>query len=590
MSELCGIGRFVVQYLMTAFRSVCIVFAALIVLLPFAAAQSSPKATVPAHPWGVYTWGGGEGGKERLPADLPIKGIPLVWHWPELEPLQGQFAFEKQVRAPLEKARDGGYYTHLMLWVAPVTPEWLYAIGVPRVEVPERINPFRQRVKPTFPYYFNPIYIENFHRTIRALGDYCAALPAGLKERIVFIQVAEGSTGDGQPYKGLPIDPRFRITESEWGKFRRETWAVYQQAFQRADGSLRVPLLVNGDANGPEENAWLLEHCDAFGVKQGMFSHGYLVSETQQRLARWIKFRAEARARGVRIFSRGEQDGEWKVCGWSKQNPPQAFYWSALFALHCMLDVWNLPTDALTTQPLGETVRMFNRYAGYNEPASSPVAFCALRRGLDAADTVQFPEDRFGRAQKGNRDRYLAIAKVYLHLGARQGDPDKAMGGGMQNRQADDQNDVGWGILAGNFERHLTQLRPEETSIGLWHVEPSAHPYSLFARRFDVASGRTVMRFKIADGFFNKPAAPHAVRLRVVYLDRGTGRRELVYSNPLGEKIARSVELVGSGEWREVTLTLPDATWNGRLGGGDLALRHAGGADIVFHLIELQRL
>jgi hypothetical protein len=321
-----------------------------------------------------------------------------------------------------------------------------------------------------------------------------------------------------------------------------------------------------------------------------MFSHGYLVSETQERLVRWEAFRAAAHARGATVFSRGEQDGEWKVCGWSSQNPPQAFYWSALFALHCKLDVWNVPADALATQPIGEAVRVFNRYAGYNEPAASPVAFCALRRGLDAADTQSFPEDRFGRAEKKNRDRYLAIAAAFAPFGARQGDPEKAMGGGMRNRQADDQNDVGWGILAGNFERHLIQLKPEETSIGLWHVEPAEHPYSLFARRFDVASGRTVMRFKLADGFFAHPSAPQAVRLRVVYLDRGKGRWELVYASPQGEKTARTVELTGSGKWREITLTLPDAVWNGSLaGGGDLALRHAGGEDTVFHLLELQR-
>jgi hypothetical protein len=321
-----------------------------------------------------------------------------------------------------------------------------------------------------------------------------------------------------------------------------------------------------------------------------MFSHGYLVSETQQRLARWETLRREAHARGAMTFSRGEQDGEWKVCGWSRQNPPQAFYWSALFALHCKLDVWNVPSDALATQPIGEAVRVFNRYAGYNEPSDSPVAFCALRRGLDAADTKTYREDQFGPAQKGNRDRYLAIAKAFAPFGARQGDPEKAMGGGMRNRQADDQNDVGWDILPGNFERHLTQLDPEETSIGLWHVEPSDHPYSLFARRFEVASGRTVMRLQLADGFFEQPSETHAVRLRVVYLDRGKGRWELVYASPDRERIARTVELSVGGGWRDVELLLPDAVWDHRLsGGGDLALRHVDGGDTVFHLLELER-
>jgi hypothetical protein len=553
-----------------------------------AATPATPIPSLPAHPWGVYAWGGARGG--TLPADMPIRGIPISWRWPELEPARGKFNFEEAVRHPLEQIRDQGLYTHIMLWVAPVTPEWVYEAGVPKVIMPERITPARKRQKPTYPYYFSPLYKDILQHTVRALADYIAALPADLKNRIIFTQVAEGSTGDGQPYKGVPVDPHYHITDEAWNNYRRETWAFYQSLFQRADGSLNVPLLVNGDANTPIENDWLLEHCATFGVKQGMFSHGYLVSETVARLARWEKFRAEALMRGHTIFSRGEQDEEWQVCGWSKQNPPRAFYWSAFFALHCKLDVWNVPMDALATQPIDEAVRVFNRYAGWNEPAGSPVAFCALRRGLDAADTAAFPAEKFGAAEKSNRDRYVAIAAAYAPLGARQGDPDKALGGGMRNRQADDQNDVGWGILAGNFERHLTQLRPEETSIGLWNVGPPKHPYGLFARRFDVASGRRTMSFRIADGFFASPANSERARLRVVYLDAGQGRWDLVYSSAKGEKMARSIELTGSGEWREINETLADAVWDHRLaGGGDLALRHAGGVDTVFHLLELER-
>lgn len=52
----------------------------------------------------------------------------------------------------------------------------------------------------------------------------------------------------------------------------------------------------------------------------GMFSHGYLVSDTVERLARWEKFRADALAGGHAMFTRGEQDEEWRVCGWSSQK------------------------------------------------------------------------------------------------------------------------------------------------------------------------------------------------------------------------------------------------------------------------------
>jgi hypothetical protein len=555
-----------------------------------AEAPAAPAGGVNAvpRPWGVYAWGAARAAK--VPADMPVRGIPLSWRWAQLEPAQGKYAFDEQVRRPLEEARAKNQLTHIMMWVAPNTPEWVYAAGVPRVVVPERISPARVKQKPEYPYYFSPLYQRLLQTTVRALADYIAALPDDLKQRIIFIQVAEGSTGDGQPYKGVPVEKQYRIGDDDWNRYRRETWAFYQAMFQRADGSLSIPLLVNGDANTAAENQWLIEHCATFGVKQGMFSHGYLVSDSVERLARWEAFRAEARARGHVIFSRGEQDEEWRVCGWSSQNPPRAFYWAGLFALHCKLDVWNVPTDALATQPIGEAVRMFNRYAGYNEPATSPGAFCALRRGLDASDTSAFPEKPFGRAEKSNRARYLAIATAYAPLGARQGDPDKALGGGMRNRQADDQNDVGWGILPGNLERHLTQLAPEETSIGLWNTGPAKHPYGLFARRFDAATGRTTMRFKLADGFFSAGGGAHPVRVRVVYLDAGKGGWSLAYATPTETKMALTVALTNSGQWREVSVDLPDAVWAQRLAGADLELRATGGADTTFHLLELSRL
>lgn len=68
----------------------------------------------------------------------------------------------------------------------------------------ERITPTRKKQKPAYPHYFSPRYQEILHHTVRSFPDYIARLPADRKNRIIFIQVAEGSTGDGQPCKGLP--------------------------------------------------------------------------------------------------------------------------------------------------------------------------------------------------------------------------------------------------------------------------------------------------------------------------------------------------------------------------------------------------
>ena len=551
------------------------------------------KTYLPPHPWGVYLWGGNIL-KDNYPAAISaeIRGYPLTLKWSAIEPEQGHFAFDREIRAPLEEARRRGLFIHFTLHVAPTvdTPRWIYTrYNVPEVVVPQRISPGRKVQNLTFPYYFDPTFQKLLRATVKALADYIAALPDDLKQRIVFVQMAEGSTGDGGPYKGAPINPAYNISKADWSVYRRNLWSYYITQFQRPDGTLAIPILVNGDSDGEAENAWLLAHSDNFGVKQGMFSHGYLVSDAIDRLAAWENLRARARAAGHQVFSRGEQDGEWAVCGWCAKNPPAAIYWGALFALHCKIDVWNVSDSALSTQPIAEALRLFNRYAGYNDdPAAAPGAFCALRRGLNAADTTAFPEDKFGKADRDNIARYLAIAKAFAPYGAVQEDPKKAIGGGMTNRQADGQNDVGWNILPGNFERFLTQINPEETSLGLWHLDK--RPYSVFARRFDTASGRTTMTFRLADKFFANPSSANPVTLRVAYLDKGTGAWSLVYATASGEKVAQQITNTDTNEWRDLNLTLPDAVWDHRLpAGGDLALRHVSGDDTTFHIIELAR-
>ena len=217
--------------------------------------------------------------------------------------------------------------------------------------------------------------------------------------------------------------------------------------------------------------------------------------------------------------------------------------------------------------------------------------FSRFAPGTGRSRYENFPRGDVRRGTETQSESLPGYCEGLRTLRRKQGDPEKALGMGMKNLQADDQNDVGWGILTGNFERHLTQLQPEESSVGLWDVGPAKHPYGRFVRRFDAASGRTVMRFQIADGFFERPSDPHAVRVRVVYLDRGKGRWELAYATPQGEKAARRVELANSGQWRETVVTLPDAVWNHRLvGGGDLALRHIDGENTICHRVEMEKL
>ncbi len=518
---------------------------------------------------GVSSWAGWHP-RQIDREDCPhLRSVPLILRWNELEPSPGVYRFDEHLGKPLIAAAEDGLHVALMIWVRPGMPEWLFAQGVPRVYTDREVNPLGDAMSKQdnlHAYYLDPTYKQHFFSLIDAFGKYVSHMPRELRERIIFVQSAEGSTGDGQPYKGDPLDKQYAISKPEWNRFRRATWQRYRDAMPG------VAILVNSDANDEKDGAWLLEHMDVIALKYGMFSHGYHVSDNRQRLAELDALREQAARRGKRVITRGEQDGEMFVMGWSTRNIPQGLYWSALMATHCGLDVWNVPHRALKQPDNWPAAAFFNRYAGHRDAATAPAAFCALRDGLDAADFERFPASEFGgrRGNKRHVDRYLRIAEAYAPYGARMDDPKKAIQGGMQNRKRSGSNDVGWGIFPGNYQRFISQVDPGSGDVGRWNVDQTI--YGRFARAFEHASGKTHMRFQVDEAF-----PSDAATLRVTYLDQGQGG----WSLHVDGRKRQTIRNTDSGKWKMQTLQVS--------GLSRVELRYESGDDTIFHLIELER-
>ncbi|MFC1761091.1 hypothetical protein ACFL6U_03325, partial [Planctomycetota bacterium] len=528
---------------------------------------------------------------------LELRSVPFVLGWSKLEPRPGQYEFDKYVGEPLRTAADDDLYVTMMIWVRPATPKWLFTEkGVPRVYTDRAVDPLGKEMSKEdnlHPYYVHPEYKQSFFALIDAFGNYVNGLPRELRELVVFVQSAEGSTGDGQPYKGDPLDAQYTIAKADWNAFRRETWMRYQKAFPG------IPILVNSDANTEEETEWMFANLDVIAMKHGMFSHGYHVSDNVQRLERFDAICETAKERGKPVLTRGEMDGEMFVYAWSTRNIPQTLYWSGLFATHCRLDQWNIPHRALKDEANFPAFVLFNRYAGLHDPATSPHAFCALRDGLNAADGNRFPIGEFGSLEKNNRQRYLNIAAAYAPYGARMEDPEKATGGGMKNRKRMGYNDVGWNILPGNYCRFLTQIHPGSGDIGWWHVDVTkqkcsdadASIYSRFARGFDNANGKNAMYFDLHDEVFGAADLTAGITFTVIYHDGiRNSTWELQYDNGSGSMAtALSVTNTGSGTWKTAKVTVSDATFkNGGPHGADIVLKNTDLLDDIFHLIEVE--
>jgi hypothetical protein len=534
---------------------------------------------------GIHSWAGWKPGQVSQEDCPELRGVPLILKWQELEPSDGNYEFDKYLGKPLKSAHQDGLYATLMIWVGPAAPEWIYEAGVPEVRTDRTVNALGQATKDNkFPYYFAPVYRDRFFRLIDAFAAYVNALPPAVRERIVFVQAAEGSTGDGQPYKGSPLKPQYEISSEAWNEFRQETWERYRA------GLRDIPVLVNSDANEDAQRDWLLEHMDVIALKHGMFSHGYHVSDNRKRLAQFQTTTALAQARGKPVLSRGEMDGELFVMGWSKRNIPQALYWSGLFATHCNLDIWNVPNKALKDEANWPALAYFNKFAGQRDAASAASAFCALRDGLDASDFDRFPENPFGGkpGKKNTPERYLKIAEAFAPYGARVDDIAKALGGGMLNRKRTGSNDVGWGILPSNYERFLTQVESGTGDVGWWNIDDSI--YGRFARGFQHETGKTRLAFKLHDRFFADAGRPRDVAVTIVLLDQGFGSWSVNYAGERGDSRMVKIRNENSGDWVTHRVVLTGAVFNGALRGADLNLEYMGGDDTIFHLVELERL
>lgn len=519
--------------------------------------------------YGISSWAGWKPG-QISPAECPeLRSVPLILKWDSLEPASGRYAFAEELGRPLQAAQEGGLYITLMIWVGPAAPEWIYQHGVPRVITNRNVNALGQKTdgQKEYPYYLHPEYKKRFMGLIDAFGKYVSALPPALRARIVFVQCAEGSTGDGQPYKGKPLDQKYAISDEVWNDFRLEAWQRYRDAVPG------IPILVNSDANGGLETQWLLENMDVIALKQGMFSHGFQVSDNGERLAKFQALEAAAKQRGKPVLTRGEMDGELFEMGWSKRNIPQALYWSGIFATHCRLDIWNVPYQALKDRANWPAGAFFNKYAGHKDPATAPAAFCALRDGLDASDFNRFPASEFGGkpGQKKEVDRYLRITKAYASYGALMADPEKAIGGGMINRKSSGPNDVGWDILSGNYSRFLTQIEPGSGDVGRWNIDESI--YGRFGRAFEHQSGKKQLRFQLDPRF-----AAKQVKVSVTYLDQGTGSWSIGIP---GKEGATRIQNTNSRDWRTQVVSLSGVT--------ELVLNYETGDNTLFHLIEVER-
>ena len=295
-----------------------------------------------------------------------------------------------------------------------------------------------------------------------------------------------------------------------------------------------------------------------------------------------------------RVDSRVEQGTLFQI------NPDLSFYWGALAGINVGLSTNNLNATAMdyvtTHESTRQTFRMFNRYAQQVYPATATTAFCVFHEGLNAADKYKFSEAYYGNATMDNQARYLKICNEpkYYNRGARMDDVVAATKGQVYQRASQKGlNDAGWEIAEGNIERFFTQIKPDDTSIGLFRVRgpitSTSSKYDRFARSFEHSTGKDTMYFKFDSEMFVN-SKPKMLNFKIIWLDKNVGSTwTFRYKSPQGFKNALTpVTGIGDNQWKTVSFSVSDAILDkSGVYGSDCMLVNTDNTDDIFNSIEV---
>jgi len=521
-----------------------------------------------------------------------LHGIEANVSWSNIQTSDSGLYDWSSIHAIIQNAYDNNQWATVSINVGPDAPEWIYANGVPGVVTDDTQHPNWSK----YPYYLDSDYQRYYFKLIDSLSFFLRTLPSNLINTIAWIQVKTGCTGDEVAFKGNPLDSIYVISDLAWTTFRLNAFEKFTTNFSTGPAKKILLEFNNIDPeSNPMEWQWVQTNITyGFGIKGSAYARGHHLTDEQYFKNTWTPNLINPQ--GLQLFSTQEMDQTWKGPLY-QINIPLGFYWGALSGLNTGLSVWKLNQDALQEaqiKPELHTIfRMFNKYAGQIFPQTASAAYTIFHEGLNSSDTMKFPVAIFGNAIQSNQSRYNAICNAYASKGAHMDDVYAATKGQVYQRKNQiGYNDAGWNIEEGNYERWITQINPDSTSVGLFRVRgvisSSSSMYDRFARSFDYSSGKKNMYFKFHQDLFSI-SVPDSLIFKIIWLDKTPNSTwELQYYNSSGLQTAINVIGIGDNQWKTVSVTLfnPIINQSGILG-SDFMLVNTDGIDDIFHGIEV---
>jgi hypothetical protein len=555
------------------------------------------RVALPINAYGVWDRGDGIVEYEDPKFDY-IMGIEGGDEWDNIQRISPNDFDFSSIQKTLDNASKYNKLVKLSIGVGPVSPGWLYKNGVPLVKVKDN-KPGKHDKFPNYPYYLNENYKKYYFELIKQFSLFLRNQPKEKFKCIAFVQVKTGATGDEEPFKGKPVDQQYSISQKEWLDFRLEAFNEFKRYFNDvADHKIALTFNRVDPEKNPKEFDWIMTKIDpaiGFGIKGGAYNRGHHLTNEKSYKEKWYKYLVNPK--GIKLFSASEMDQSWQK-GYFILNPEIGFYWAVLSGLNVGLSTTNLSKSAVKYAVEHDEIRqiykMYNKYAQQVYPQTAQFAYSVFHEGLNAANTTKFPEGTFGKAIEKNMERYSKICKAYESKGARIDDVESVASGQVAQRDIQTgYNDVGWDIQEDNYERFLTQINADETSIGLFRVrgiiDEKSSKYDRFARSFENATGKNTMYFKFDEEMFVN-GQPKNLKFTITWLDKNAGSTWALKYND-GKKLRTAIEVKGKGDnkWKSVIVDVTDMPLNHN--GAfqtDFILLNTDKVDDIFNGIEVE--
>lgn len=201
-------------------------------------------------------------------AGYDVKGVHITFQSGQIRPtLAGAFDWS-DLDAYIQEAADSGYWIGLQCQFGPDATEELWESGL--------IDSFMTDRPPgqngPYPDYFDPIYIDYYYETLDSIINHIAAYSTEIKDKILYYQISEGSTGDTGPYKGEPLNIADTIGMERWIiEFRHPAWdTLTAMIAESAHPELRLMINYGNDASDLQ---YVRENYPLAWGKEGTLSH-----------------------------------------------------------------------------------------------------------------------------------------------------------------------------------------------------------------------------------------------------------------------------------------------------------------------------